>query len=77
MRTFEDKDGDDLYLEVIPEGYVQMQTYGYTSFITLNFTPAKARQISNYILKLADKAETNRKNKKKKVTKVRKNEQKA
>jgi hypothetical protein len=64
MRTFEDKDGDDLYLEAIPEGYVQMQTYGYTSFITLLFTPAKARQIANYILKLADKAETNRKNKK-------------
>ena len=67
MRTFEDKDGDDLYLEAIPEGYVQMQTYGYTSFITLHFTPAKARQIANYILKLADKAETNRKNKKKKA----------
>jgi hypothetical protein len=44
-----------------------MQTYGYTSFITLHFTPAKARQIANYILKLADKAETNRKNKKKKA----------
>jgi hypothetical protein len=65
MRTFEDKDGDDLHLEVIPEGYIQMQTYGYTSFITLHFTPAKARQIANYILKLADKAETNKKNKKK------------
>jgi len=55
MRTFEDKDGDDLYLEAIPEGYVQMQTYGYTSFITLFFTPAKARQIANHMLKIADK----------------------
>jgi hypothetical protein len=60
MRTFEDKDGDDLHLEVIPEGYVQMQTYGYASFIILHFTPAKARQIANHILKLADKIQAKR-----------------
>jgi len=63
MRTFEDKDGDDLYLETIPEGYVQMQTYGYTSFITIHFTPAKARQIANHMLKLADKVQAKKKNK--------------
>ena len=57
MRVFKDNDNDEIYLDTYTDDYVHLMIAGAGGLNGVLFTPAKARQVANHMLKLADKVQ--------------------